>query len=114
MVTPTASVADNNAIGWRLDNTYARLPDVFFAPARRAQAREAWVSSQNHRLAKELGLGLGAVPPGSAEALSAGKDLPGGSQPIAQAYAGHQFGGFTMLGEGRRIGAPRTPGRSAG
>src|SRR5205085_12512959 len=96
MVTPTASVAEHNAIGWRLDNTYARLPDVFFAPAQPATVRAPRVSILNHRLGGELGLDLGAIAPGSAEALFAGQHLPGGSQPIAQAYAGHQFGGFTM------------------
>ena len=47
----------------------------------------------------------------AAAALFAGQDLPGGSQPIAQAYAGHQYGGFTMLGDGRAIllGEHRTP-----
>jgi serine/tyrosine/threonine adenylyltransferase len=111
MATPTASVADNNAIGWRLDNTYARLPDVLFAPAQPATVREPRVSILNHRLADELGLDLGAMSPGSADTLFAGQDLPGGSRPIAQAYAGHQFGSFTMLGDGRAIllGEHRTP-----
>ena len=65
----------------------------------------------NHRLASELGLDLSALSPEAAAALLAGQDLPEGSQPIAQAYAGHQFGGFTMLGDGRAIllGEHRTP-----
>jgi len=40
MGTPTASLADHNAIGWRFDNTYARLPGVLFTPARPAAFRE--------------------------------------------------------------------------
>src|SRR5918999_637028 len=74
MVTSAAPVADHDAVGWRFDNTYARLPD---APA----------------------------------ALFAGQDLPAGARPIAQAYAGHQFGHFTMLGDGRAIllGEHRAP-----
>ena len=69
------------------------------------------MSILNHRLADELGLDLGALPPEAAAALFAGQDLPAGSRPIAQAYAGHQFGGFTMLGDGRAIllGEHRTP-----
>src|SRR5207245_8793494 len=56
-------------------------------------------------------LDLGAMSPEAAAALFAGQDLPGSSRPIAQAYAGHQFGGFTMLGDGRAIllGEHRTP-----
>src|SRR5258708_3228238 len=92
MVTPTALVADNNAVGWRFDNTYSRLPDVLFAPARPVAVREPRVSILNHRLAEELGLDLRTLSPESTAALFAGQDLPGGSRPIAQAYAGHQFG----------------------
>ena len=111
MVTPTASVADHNTVGWRFDNTYSRLPDVLFAPAKPATVRAPRVSILNHRLADELGLDLGALSPEAAAALFAGQDLPAGSRPIAQAYAGHQFGGFTMLGDGRAIllGEHRTP-----
>jgi uncharacterized protein YdiU (UPF0061 family) len=103
MVTPTASVADNNTVGWRFANTYSRLPHVLFAPAEPVAVRAPRVSILNHRLADELGLDLGAMSPEAVAALFAGQDLPGGSLPIAQAYAGHQFGGFTMLGDGRAI-----------
>src|SRR5438270_3301879 len=111
MSTSTASVADQHTIGWRFDNTYAQLPDVLFAPAKPAAVREPRVSVLNHRLAGELGLDLGALPLEAAAALFAGQDLPGDARPIAQAYAGHQFGGFTMLGDGRAIllGEHRTP-----
>src|SRR5437660_204524 len=111
MVTPIASVTDNNTVGWRFDNTYSRLPDVLFSPARPVTVRAPRVSILNHRLADELGLDLGAMSPEAVAALFAGQDLPSGSRPIAQAYAGHQFGGFTMLGDGRAIllGEHRTP-----
>src|SRR5947209_16908638 len=111
MSTSTASVAGQHTIGWRFDNTYLRLPDVLFAPARPAAVREPRVSVLNHRPAGELGLDLGALPPEAAAALFAGQDLPAGSRPIAQAYAGHQFGHFTTLGDGRAIllGEHRTP-----
>lgn len=103
MDTPTTSVADHNTVGWQFDNTYAQLPDILFAPARPAAVRAPRVSVFNHRLADELGLDLGALSPEAAAALFAGQDLPVGSRPIAQAYAGHQFGHFTMLGDGRAI-----------
>lgn len=107
----TASVTDHNASGWRFDNTYARLPDAFFAAAKPAMFRAPRVSILNHRLADELGLDFGAISPEAAAALFAGQELPEGMQPIAQAYAGHQFGHFTMLGDGRAIllGEHRTP-----
>ena len=103
MGTPTASVADQNTVGWRFDNTYSRLPDGLFVPATPARVPAPRVSVLNHRLADELGLDVRAVPPEAAAALFAGQELPAGSRPIAQAYAGHQFGHFTMLGDGRAI-----------
>jgi len=98
-------------VGWRFDNTYSGLPVVLFTPARPTAFRAPRVSILNHALAEELGLGLGALSQEAAAALFAGQDLPPGSRPIAQAYAGHQFGGFTMLGDGRAIllGEHRTP-----
>src|SRR5947199_2499688 len=111
MVIRTASVADPDTVGWRFDNTYARLTDDLFVPSTPARVREPRVSILNHRLADQLGLDLGALSPEAAAALFAGQELPAGSRPIAQAYAGHQFGHFTMLGDGRAIllGEHRTP-----
>jgi len=111
MGTPTAAPVDHDPVGWRFDNTYARLPEVFFTPARPAPVRAARVAILNYPLADELGLDLRALPPATAAALFAGQELPAAARPIAQAYAGHQFGGFTMLGDGRAIllGEHRTP-----
>ncbi|MFO0843506.1 MAG: protein adenylyltransferase SelO family protein [Gemmataceae bacterium] len=94
-----------------MDNTYAQLPGVLFTPAEPAPFRAPRVSILNHQLAADLGLDLGALSPEAAAALFAGQDLPAGSLPIAQAYAGHQFGHFTMLGDGRAIllGEHQTP-----
>src|SRR5688500_5101835 len=111
MATSTAPIAEHGTPGWRLDNTYARLPATLFTPAEPAPARSPAAAVLHHDLAAELGLDLGVLPPGAAAALFAGQDLPRGSRPIAQAYAGHQYGGFTMLGDGRAIllGEHRTP-----
>ncbi|MEI7687054.1 MAG: YdiU family protein [Planctomycetota bacterium] len=103
MVNSTTSATHRDAVGWRLDATYAQLPDVFFASAKPATVRAPRVSILNNRLADQLGLDLRVLSPEAAAALFAGQDLPAGSRPIAQAYAGHQFGGFTMLGDGRAI-----------
>ena len=111
MATSTISVADHNAVGWRFENTYARLPEVFFAPASPTKFRAPELTILNHRFGNELGLTLDELPPDAAANLFAGQDLPEGADPIAQAYAGHQFGSFTMLGDGRAIlvGEHRTP-----
>ena len=111
METLTTSVVDDNAVGWRFENTYSRLPDLFFAPARPATVRQPQVSILNSRLANELGLNLSKLSSAAVANLFAGQVLPEGCQPIAQAYAGHQFGHFTMLGDGRAIllGEQRTP-----
>lgn len=111
MVASIASVGMSNAVGWRFENTYAGLPAVFFAAARPVMVPAPRVSILNDRLAAELGLNLGAQSAAEAAALFAGQELPPGSQPIAQAYAGHQYGSFTMLGDGRAIllGEHRTP-----
>jgi uncharacterized protein YdiU (UPF0061 family) len=107
----TASVAEQNQIGWQFDNTYSRLPEVLFASAKPAVVAAPRVVILNHRLADDLGLQLERISPEAAASLFAGQDLPVGSLPIAQAYAGHQYGNFTMLGDGRAIllGEHRTP-----
>lgn len=98
----TAVVADDT-IGWRFDNTYSRLPEPLFAAASPATASAPRVVILNHRLATEMGLDLNRISPQAAASLFSGQALPPGSQPIAQAYAGHQYGHFTMLGDGRAI-----------
>ena len=102
---------EQNSMGWRFDNTYSRLSDAFFAPAKPAKVSAPRLVIYNRRLADDLGLDLTSISPEAAAALFAGQDLPSGSQPIAQAYAGHQYGHFTMLGDGRAIllGEHRTP-----
>jgi len=89
--------------GWRFDNTYARLPDVFFSPAQPARWATPKIAILNSSLGRELGLDLDVLSSDVAAQLFTGQTLPEGSQPIAQAYAGHQYGHFTMLGDGRAI-----------
>lgn len=111
MVMPREPIDDRNAVGWKFANTYSQLPDILFSSDRPATFRAPRVSILNHRLADELGLDLKTLSAERAAALFSGQELPPGSQPIAQAYAGHQYGGFTMLGDGRAIllGEHRTP-----
>ena len=97
--TPDAAPTD----GWRLEHTYARLPQLFHAPAQPvAVSRPGWVM-WNRTLAESLGLNPDSLAQPAAAAIFAGNALPTGSEPIAQAYAGHQYGHFTALGDGRAI-----------
>ncbi|WP_432353586.1 protein adenylyltransferase SelO [Sporosarcina sp. A2] len=89
----------DSEVGWNLDNSYSRLPEVFFGEATPAKAVSPRVILLNEDLAVLLGLQVEML---SQEVLS-GNELPEGATPIAQAYAGHQFGYFTMLGDGRAI-----------
>ncbi|MCA9266036.1 MAG: YdiU family protein [Planctomycetales bacterium] len=97
--------------GWNFDNTYAQLPELFFAQAQPARFRDPRIALFNENLAAELGLDLHGSLEDELAAVFSGQSIPTGAVPIAQAYAGHQFGGFTMLGDGRAIllGEHRTP-----
>jgi uncharacterized protein YdiU (UPF0061 family) len=89
--------------GWRFDNSYARLPEAFYARQDPVPVREPKPVILNRALAESLGLQPDALAGDEGAALFAGNRLPSGAEPIAQAYAGHQFGAFTMLGDGRAI-----------
>jgi serine/tyrosine/threonine adenylyltransferase len=89
--------------GWRLEHTYADLPQLFFSPAHPAAVREPRLDVFNRPLAIALGLEPEKLQGPEGAAIFAGNALPDGARPIAQAYAGHQFGHFTVLGDGRAI-----------
>jgi uncharacterized protein YdiU (UPF0061 family) len=89
---------------FRFDNSYARDLDGFYVRAQPAQAREPRLLFLNGPLADELGLDAAALSGEEGAALFAGNTLPEGADPLAQAYAGHQFGGFSpQLGDGRAL-----------
>lgn len=98
------------AAGWNLDNTYARLPKSFFSQLNPTPVRSPHLVILNDRLATQLGLNVESLHDDGVAVL-AGNRVPEGAQPLAQAYAGHQFGHFTMLGDGRAllIGEQMTP-----
>jgi uncharacterized protein YdiU (UPF0061 family) len=91
------------------DNTYAREMEGFYADARPAPARTPRLVAFNPDLVLELGLDLAALDDGALDSdlaarLFTGAELPEGSSPIAQVYAGHQFGHFVpQLGDGRAL-----------
>jgi len=92
-----------NELGWNLDNSYARLPDLFFTRTDPTPVRSPKLIILNNRLATSLGLNLQELESENGVAVFAGNRIPEGAMPLAQAYAGHQFGHFTKLGDGRAI-----------
>ncbi len=89
--------------GWNLDNSYARLPKLFFSSQSPTHVRSPKLIILNYPLATSLGLNVQALQSKDGIATLAGNQIPEGALPIAQAYAGHQFGHFTMLGDGRAL-----------
>ena len=90
-------------IGWRFDNTYDHLPKIMLSKLSPVPVKSPKLVVLNDEYSKELGLNFSIINNDSIASLFAGNFLPEGSEPIAQAYAGHQFGYFTMLGDGRAI-----------
>jgi len=89
--------------GWNFDNSYARLPRIFFTNLNPTAVRSPKLIILNYPLASSLGLNDQALESKDGVAVLAGNRIPEGSLPLAQAYAGHQFGHFTMLGDGRAL-----------
>ncbi len=89
--------------GWNLDSSYARLPKSFFTSLNPIAVRSPKLIILNAPLATSLGLNVRALQSEEGVAVLAGNQLPEGALPLAQAYAGHQFGHFAMLGDGRAV-----------
>jgi uncharacterized protein YdiU (UPF0061 family) len=86
------------------DNTYASLPDRFFSRLDPTPVSTPGAMFVNDALAVELGLDPQELRGPDGIAMFAGNIVPGGAAPLAQAYAGHQFGGFNpQLGDGRAV-----------
>lgn len=102
---------EKNNNGWNLENSYAKLPELFYTPLKLETVSMPKLVVLNQRLAEELGLDAEALRSQAGIDILAGQALPANAKAIAQAYAGHQFGYFTMLGDGRAmlIGEQLTP-----
>lgn len=88
---------------WRFDNSYVRDLAGSYVPQAPAKAPAPRLLKLNEGLATELGLDPEGLRP-LAPAIFSGNLVPDGAEPIAQAYAGHQFGGFSpQLGDGRAL-----------
>ncbi|MET0583427.1 MAG: protein adenylyltransferase SelO [Candidatus Binatia bacterium] len=92
------------AVRFAFDNTYARELEDFYVAWKAAQVAQPKLVKLNRELAEELRLDTGALDSEEGARIFAGNATPEGAAPLAQAYAGHQFGGFVpQLGDGRAL-----------
>lgn len=97
--------------GWNFDNSYARLPEVFYSKMTLNPVSSPRLVKLNQDLVESLGLNKEQLQRQESIQVLSGNDIPEGGFPLAEAYAGHQFGHPTMLGDGRAmlIGEQITP-----
>ena len=99
----TESLLNIKKIGFLFDNTYSELPENFFIKQNPIPVKSPKLIIKNQQLSKELDLNFENINEENLSLILSGNLLPPGSKSIAQAYAGHQFGHFTMLGDGRAV-----------
>ena len=92
-----------DTIGWCFDNTYYKLPEIFKEEINPTPVKDPKLLKLNHNLANEMNLNFSNLNDQDISSLLSGNSLPKSANSIAQAYAGHQFGQFTMLGDGRAV-----------
>ena len=90
-------------IGWHFNNTYSQLSQSFREKINPVPVNNPNLVVLNEGLASELDLDFSKIDKKELSKIFSGNKLPSGSNSIAQAYAGHQFGHFTMLGDGRAV-----------
>ena len=89
--------------GWSFNNSYSELPEIFLTKTEPVPVKAPNIVLLNKKLSKELDLDFDTLSNNELSELFSGNSLPFGSKSISQAYAGHQFGHFTMLGDGRAV-----------
>ena len=91
-------------LDWPFDNSFATLPDRFFSRLAPTPVSNPEPIAINRALAGELGLDADGLSSDDGVRILAGNTVPKGADPLAQVYAGHQFGGWVpQLGDGRAI-----------
>jgi uncharacterized protein YdiU (UPF0061 family) len=101
---PTQVPNSPDAPCFAFDNTYARELEGFYVSWKAAQVARPRLVKFNRELAEESGLDADALDSERGARIFAGNEIPEGAAPLAQAYAGHQFGGFVpQLGDGRAL-----------
>lgn len=89
--------------GFNLSNSYATLPQIFFTKQNPSHVPSPTLAAINYSLMESLGLNIKVFQSGEGIEILAGNKVPEGAIPLSQAYGGHQFGHFTMLGDGRAV-----------
>ncbi|QWG34495.1 protein adenylyltransferase SelO [Bacillus mycoides] len=104
-------MTNKNETGWNLESSYTDLPKSFFTEIPPTPVHSPELIKLNNSLAISLGFNPEELKKDAEIAILAGNTIPKGAHPLAQAYAGHQFGHFNMLGDGRAllIGEQITP-----
>ena len=101
-VTLVSSGSDHNSVSFPFTNTYARLPQRFYSRVDPTPVAAPRLIKVNYELARSLGLDPQALASSEGVEILAGNQIAEGSEPLAMAYAGHQFGNFVpQLGDGR-------------
>src|SRR6267154_6203894 len=99
-----AEAEGTKRLGAAFVESYARLPAHFFTRVDPTRVADPTLIAFNSALASELGLDVHGLEPRALAEIFSGNVLPQGAEPIAMAYAGHQFGQFVpQLGDGRAI-----------
>ncbi|MEP6935929.1 MAG: protein adenylyltransferase SelO [Nitrospirota bacterium] len=102
IASPRTSGSHHQAVRFCFENTYARLPERFYAQLNLTPVKAPRLIKLNVELARHLGLESDALSSPEGVGILAGNRLADGSEPLAMAYAGHQFGYFVpQLGDGR-------------
>lgn len=94
---------ENLNIGWNLENTYTELPELLYTAINVNPVSNPKLVILNDAVATSLGLNSKELESTHGVEVLAGNKVIEGGIPLAQAYAGHQFGNFTMLGDGRAL-----------
>ena len=94
---------NKNKIDWKFENSYLQLPKNMQSKQLPEKVKNPKIVLINNNLSNELGINLSNLDPEYLALVFSGNQLPAGSDTIAMAYAGHQFGHFTILGDGRAI-----------
>ena len=90
-------------IGWHFDNTYSKLSNTFKENIKPTPVHDPELVILNEELASTLNLDFSKTDKKKLAEIFSGNSIPEETNTIAQAYAGHQFGHFTMLGDGRAV-----------
>ena len=96
-------MTNKNKIDWKFENSYLQLPKNMQSKQLPEKVKNPKIVLINNNLSNELGINLSNLDPEYLALVFSGNQLPAGSDTIAMAYAGHQFGHFTILGDGRAI-----------